>query len=521
MPRAKPTRAPENFLGTTFVDTRAVDSKRLSELLRSVGIRPLIGHTMGSPIQRLHISSEISNLKDPRIRSLQDVALLSLQERTKIRLSAETRYAARRAEPVVPDVPGWRQADVEQQQARFDALTGVRDDDEQEEFEELQEEEEVEELEESEALREETGPLQIPLVTPSPGMGTTVPVSQVFTLDYRIPATIPPSPVIRSSPIIQLSAAAAPTVSSAAAAPTVSSSSPAPTAPIPRLAGFSQEPPVQTPPFAPPYSDASSIGPTPYTPPTPRQFTQMPPPPIPASMSVPALGPADVPVNPHRSILSKPESPRFSPAIPAEFSFSPADPERRSPSLSRKSKRNLTPPTPGAGAGAGADDDSDGDGFRKPLGGGDAGKGHIPATFESFGVDEDEEAKLDKEINDLSIDLDGFEVPPRDPYKTEDEEVEGVLSVKRGQSTKDVLVQSAIRNWNDKWVIPFEFKKYVISSGLIRNFTKQSQQLPEGMFYAKYDAKKPTGVRAWGYFLPPFQRAKDGSIRVNPDYFNA
>jgi hypothetical protein len=105
IPPAAPTPAPENYIPTNFVDTRPLDARRLSNLLRSAGIYPLIGVAMGSPMQRLHISSAISNLNDPRVTSLEDLALLSSEERHKLRNTAHdrTRAPVELVEPYDPD----------------------------------------------------------------------------------------------------------------------------------------------------------------------------------------------------------------------------------------------------------------------------------------------------------------------------------------------------------------------------------------------------------------------------------
>jgi hypothetical protein len=90
MPEAKPTPVPVNFQPAEFVDTSVLDFQKLAQLLRSVGIQPLIGEPLGSPMQRLHISSSIGQLNArqvpgiPNVSSLEDIALLTTPQRAKL-----------------------------------------------------------------------------------------------------------------------------------------------------------------------------------------------------------------------------------------------------------------------------------------------------------------------------------------------------------------------------------------------------------------------------------------------------
>jgi hypothetical protein len=94
MPRAKPTRVPENVAHSEFVDTRVLEYGKVAALLRTVGIFPLIGETIASPIQRVHISSEIGRLNSlhvrgiPHVSSIEDLATLSSSEARRLRHAA-------------------------------------------------------------------------------------------------------------------------------------------------------------------------------------------------------------------------------------------------------------------------------------------------------------------------------------------------------------------------------------------------------------------------------------------------
>jgi hypothetical protein len=91
MPQAKPTPVKQNFNPSEFVDVSVLDYQKLGNLLALVGIRPLSGEPIGSPMQRLHISSRIAELnrlqlKDiPNISNLEDIALLDGAQQERLR----------------------------------------------------------------------------------------------------------------------------------------------------------------------------------------------------------------------------------------------------------------------------------------------------------------------------------------------------------------------------------------------------------------------------------------------------
>jgi hypothetical protein len=94
MTAAPPTPLPKKILHTSFLDTSSTDAQGIAELLATVGIAPLIGQPIGSPMQRLHISSEIGRLNSlnvegiPPLQSLEDVALLSKSSARRLRRQA-------------------------------------------------------------------------------------------------------------------------------------------------------------------------------------------------------------------------------------------------------------------------------------------------------------------------------------------------------------------------------------------------------------------------------------------------
>ena len=97
IPPPRPTPVIKTFNPSEYVDTRVVDFSKMTALLAEVGINTLPGVPFGSPIQRLHIASSIGELnkleidKLPNISNLQDLALLSAAQRTRIRRAARSR----------------------------------------------------------------------------------------------------------------------------------------------------------------------------------------------------------------------------------------------------------------------------------------------------------------------------------------------------------------------------------------------------------------------------------------------
>jgi hypothetical protein len=102
MPEAKPTPIPVNFLPSDFVDISVIDYQKLASILRLVGIQPLSGEPLGSPMQRLHISSQIAQLNRfqlpgmPQLSSMEDIALLDGTQQQRLKT------AKQRAEGIEP-----------------------------------------------------------------------------------------------------------------------------------------------------------------------------------------------------------------------------------------------------------------------------------------------------------------------------------------------------------------------------------------------------------------------------------
>jgi hypothetical protein len=108
----KPTPVPLNFQPAELVDTGVLDYQKMAQLLRTVGIVPLGGETIGSPMQRLHISSEIGQLNRfmipgiPNLSNLEDIAQLSAPQRGKLfrAKTGEVPPARRASRPVEVDI---------------------------------------------------------------------------------------------------------------------------------------------------------------------------------------------------------------------------------------------------------------------------------------------------------------------------------------------------------------------------------------------------------------------------------
>jgi hypothetical protein len=108
MPEAKPTPIPVNFLPSDFVDISAISYQKLASILRLVGIQPLSGESIGSPMQRLHISSQIAQLNRfllpgmPQLSSMEDIALLDGAQQQRLKTAKQR---ADGTEPPPPSRP--------------------------------------------------------------------------------------------------------------------------------------------------------------------------------------------------------------------------------------------------------------------------------------------------------------------------------------------------------------------------------------------------------------------------------
>jgi hypothetical protein len=109
MTAAPPTPLPKKIEHTSFFDTRSTDAQGIAELLATVGIAPLIGESIGSPMQRVHISSEIGRLNSlnvegvPPLQSLEDIALLSKSSARRLKRQAISTRATSREENTARD----------------------------------------------------------------------------------------------------------------------------------------------------------------------------------------------------------------------------------------------------------------------------------------------------------------------------------------------------------------------------------------------------------------------------------
>jgi hypothetical protein len=496
MPEAQPTRVAENYLPTNFVDTRAVDSKRLSDLLRSVGIRPLIGYPLGSPIQRLHISSEITELKEPRIRSLQDIALLSLKERTKILERRKARYVAPPPAPLLED-PDFGEQEVQQRPGGFVAALGTDPEEEDEGVEESKAEEYEAAVEEEE---KETGEsLLLAAQTPQSesDFGDTPPTD--FTLGGAGSVgftSMRDSPAVRQPP-----------------------GTPLPSTPDFGVEGFLG---------ARPYDEGSVVTEELASP------RDMGPPRMPVRIqpevividSPPGFGDAEVPVNVHQSILTPPATPEltFTPIpSPAVEDSSP------SPAAARRPARA-----------AAADEDSEGE------------EGELPEEKEEEEVFEPITPAKQREIDELQVLLINPKIPPTVTKKAAfklasqiDEEIYDKIDktaralrkdVKEGRvrdpefndmyaelkkimeapetgsdfNSRALSVKSAARLYGNKWFLRKDFQLYANKNGI---------PFGDDALRGRFDEGK-VDENAWGHFLPYFQGGtKSKFIRVNPEFF--
>jgi hypothetical protein len=109
MTAAAPTPLPKKILHTSFFDTSSTDAQGIAEILATVGIAPLIGQPIGSPMQRLHITSEIGRLNAlnvegvPQLESLEDVALLSKSSARRLKKQAINARVGSREENIDRD----------------------------------------------------------------------------------------------------------------------------------------------------------------------------------------------------------------------------------------------------------------------------------------------------------------------------------------------------------------------------------------------------------------------------------
>jgi hypothetical protein len=462
-------------------------------LLRSVGIRPLIGYPLGSPIQRLHISSEIAELREPRIRSLQDIALLSLKERTKILERRKARYVSPPAPPLLED-PDFGEKEVQQRPSGFVAALGTDPEVEDGGIEETKVEQYEADMEAEEKETAENLAAYTPESIFTDTLGTDFTLGGAGSVEFTS---------MRDSPAVRELTA-----------------TPLPSTPDFSVGGFLG---------AQPY-DEESIVTEELASPRPMDPPRMP---VVVIDSLPGFGDAEVPVNVHQNILSPatPElsfTPILSPAV-EESSPAPAA-EPKTPARPTAARKPVKPAKPAKAAAAEEEGKEEGELPEEKEEEPEASeeekrdeaalKGLLTKDSEKGSV-KDKSAFLSKALPQvfiqtivdangaLRVAVNALEEKD-DKYRNIYDEVAQVIKAPESNS-RALAVKQAIARYGSVWFRQSNFKNYTTNNGI---------PFDPNMFVAKYANIDIVDEDAWGHFLPYFQEAGKTFMRVNPQFFD-